>query len=167
MSSYGTVDDADTYHDDRANSAWGESSVSTASKEAALLRASEYIDYQFRPSFPGYKAGLRAQTREWPRAWAYDEENNSIPSDEVPIEVEYATYEAALRELADPGSLLPDFTPNQQVKRERVEGAVEVEYTGPIGASSAKPILTIVRGILAPILTGPANSSIAGRTARI
>lgn len=162
MSFYGTAADADTYHDDRGNATWtGTDSV----KETALLRASEYVDYQFRPSFPGYKAGLRSQTREWPRDWAYDEENNSIPSDEVPIEVERATYEAALRELTDPGSLLPDFTPNQQVKREKVD-VLEVEYTGPMGPESAKPILTIVRGILQPILTGPAVSGNIGSSVR-
>lgn len=166
MSFYGTVADADTYHDDRGNSAWGESSVATAEKEAALLRASEYVDYQFRPQFPGYKTGLRTQTREWPRAWAYDEENNSIPSDEVPIEVERATYEAALRELASPGSLLPDFEPQGQVKRERVD-VLEVEYVAPIGAEAAKPVIHIVRGILQPILTGPVSSALAGRGVRV
>lgn len=162
MSFYGAVSDADTYHADRGHSDW---TGTDAVKEQALLRASEYVDYQFRPSFPGYKAGLRAQTREWPRDWAYDEENNSIPSDEVPIEVERATYEAALRELTTPDSLLPDYTPNQHAKREKVD-VLEVEYAGPTGPESEKPILTIVRGILQPILTGPAVSGNIGRSVR-
>lgn len=36
-------------------------------------------------------------------------ECNAIPATEVPIEIIHATYEAALRELASPGSLSPDF----------------------------------------------------------
>src|SRR6056297_907716 len=166
MSFYGTTAGADTYHSDRGNSAWAESSVTTAQKEEALLRASEYIDYQFRSDFPGYPTDLRDQTREWPRAWAYDIYFSDIPNTEVPVEVLNATYEAALRELSSPGSLLPDFTPNQQAKREKV-GPIEVEYTGPVGPESAKPILTIVRGILQPILTGPASASSVGKAVRV
>jgi len=165
VSFYGTVAKADTYHADRGNTAWDASGVSTPDKEQALLRASEYIDYHFRSSFPGYKTGLRTQTREWPRAWAFDIEHNSIDDDEVPIEVERATYEAALRELATPGSLLPDVTPRDQVKREKV-GPIEVEYNTPPTAGASMPILTIVRGILAPILTGPAMSSVVGKAVR-
>lgn len=162
MSFYGAVADADTYHSDRGNSGW---SGTDDEKETALLRGSEYIDHNFRSSFPGYKAGLRAQTREWPRDWAYDYENNAIPSDEVPIEVEEATYEAALRELTDPGSLFPDFTPGQQTKREKV-GPLEVEYTSPQGLASAKVMVTRILGILHPVLTGRPQSSLAGQSVR-
>lgn len=164
MTSYGTESGAIDYHAARGNAQWA--SATTQQQDQARLRASEYIDYQFRAQFPGYKALLREQVREWPRAWAYDDENNSIPDDEVPVEVEYATYEASLRELASPGSLLPDYISNQQVKREKVD-VLEVEYSGGVGPESAKPILTIVRGILEPILTGPASSSLSGRSARI
>lgn len=162
MSFYGTVADADAYHAARGNSTWtGDSDA----KEIALLRGSEYIDHNFRSSFPGYRTELRDQTREWPRSWAFDRENNSIPSDEVPVEVKEAAYEAALRELTDPGSLFPDFNPGQQTKRERV-GPIEVEYTSPMGLASAKVMVTRILGILAPVLTGRPHSSIAGTSVR-
>lgn len=147
---YGTIGSADAYHLARGNTAW---TGTDAVKEAAMLRGSEYIDNNFRPLFPGRKAGLRAQVREWPRTWAYDIDLNHIPSSAVPIEAEHASYEAALRELVSPGSLSPDFTPGRQQKSVKVD-VIAIEYTGPVGIDSARPILTIVGGILQPILTG-------------
>ena len=161
--SYGTNSGADDYHSARGNTAWTDAAGSD--KTVARLRGSEYVDQNFRASFPGYKTGLRDQVREWPRTDAYDIESNHIGFDVVPIEVEYATYEAALRELQNPGSLFPDFKPGQQVKREKVD-VLEIEYTGPVGISSVKPIITVIQGILAPVLTGHAQSSLAGRTIR-
>jgi len=163
MSFYGTLSEADAYHADRGNSTW---TGDNADKEVALLRGSEYIDQAFRSSFPGLKTGLRSQTREWPRSWAVDVEGNAIPSDEVPIEVEHASYEAALRELTDPGSLLPDYDPANQFKRSKVD-VIEVEYAAPFGPGSVKPVITAIAAILQPILTGGSFSSVAGRSHRI
>jgi hypothetical protein len=159
---YGSLTGANTYHSARGNTTWtGADGV----KETALLRGSEYIDQAYRQSFPGYKTGLREQLREWPRVDAYDDEGNYIPSDEVPDEVINASYEAALRELVDPGSMLPDYTPGQQERRVKVD-VIEVEYTAPHGIQSVLPISSTINGILAPVLTGSVGSSIAGRSER-
>jgi hypothetical protein len=160
---YGTLAAADTYHAARGNSTW---TGTNAAKEIALLRGSEYIDQAYRSGFPGYKTELRDQLREWPRAWAVDTDGVSIGSTVVPDEVINASYEAALRELVDAGSLLPDYTPGGQEKRVKVD-AFEVEYTAPHGAASVLPVISIIRGILTPILTGSVNSNIAGRAVRI
>jgi hypothetical protein len=162
--SYGTLVASKTYHAARGNAAWAD--AADADLEVALLRGSEYVDFTFRSSFPGNKTGLRTQEREWPREWAFDKEGNAIPTDEVPVEVEHAAYEAALRELASPGSLMPDLTLGKQIKAARVEGAVSVEYTGPTGAQGMRPVVSIVAGILDPILTGNGGASMAGRTMR-
>lgn len=155
---YGTVADADAYHAARGNTAWtGETSL----KEAALLRASVYVDSLGRvaigcggstPVFAGAKAGGRAQVREWPRLNATDGSFNAIPSDEVPIEILQATYEAGLRELVAPGSLSPDYVPAALVKREKA-GPWEEEYFAPLdGVIPTRPILSIVMDLLAPLL---------------
>ncbi|RJX83490.1 DnaT-like ssDNA-binding protein [Pseudomonas sp. LS-2] len=157
---YGTVAAADAYNAARANTAWTGDEVA---KQAALLRASVYIDGRYRkqlPSgvwaslFPGLKTGGRAQAREWPRTGAADYEGNVLPDDAVPIEVEYATYEAAWRELSSPGSLSPDFVASQTIKREKV-GPLETEYaTGTLadGAASVRPVISIIDEIIAPVL---------------
>ena len=159
---YGTVVGADAYHLARGNTTW---TGDNTAKEVALLRGSEYVDTTFRSDFPGEKTGERAQVREWPRSWADDADGNALDPDEIPIEVENATYEAALRELTSPGALQPDYNPAGQQKSVQVD-VIKIEYAAPYGADSVLPIITVIRGILAPLLSGSTSSSIAGRAAR-
>lgn len=163
MSFYGTVSGADTYFSDRGVDTWA---GADELKEEALLRGSIYIDSTYRGRFPGWPTEQRDQVREWPRADAYDIYGNSIPSTETPREVEQATYEAALRELVEPGSLNPDFDPSAQNKHEKVD-VIEVEKMAPYGPQSVKPVVNIIAGIIAPVLTGGVGSGIAGQSARI
>ena len=96
----------------------------------------------------------RGQAREWPRTGAYDYEGNPIPTDQVPVEVEQATYEAALRELVEPGSLSPDFVSASMVKREKV-GPLETEFAVSVGADAAgsvRPVISIIDEMIAPVL---------------
>jgi hypothetical protein len=160
---YGTLAGANTYHADRGNTTW---TGADPDLNIALLRGSEYIDQGYRDQFPGEKTGLRAQVREWPREGAYDSAGNIIGASEVPVEAMYATYEAALRELTVPGSLQPDYDPAGQQKSVTVD-VISIEYTAAHGAQSVIPIINIINGILAPILTGGGiNTSLAGRAAR-
>lgn len=110
----------------------------------------------------GTKAGGRSQEEEWPRDNAKDTEGNDIPNDEVPREAEYATYEAALRELVNPGSLSPDYVAAERVKREKVD-VIEVEYfdqpkpdNGPGRPLPPNyPVIPVIDGIIAPLLVVP------------
>jgi len=157
---YGNVAAADAYHAARANAAWTGDDVA---KQAALLRASVYIDGRYRKLlasgvwqslFPGVKTEGRGQAREWPRTGAEDYEGHAIPSDQVPVEVEQATYEAALRELVEPGSLSPDFVAASTVKRQKV-GPIEEEFSvaaGADGAASVRPVISIIDEMIAPVL---------------
>ncbi|RON88439.1 DnaT-like ssDNA-binding protein [Pseudomonas fluorescens] len=157
---YGTVVAADAYHAARANAAWTGEDVA---KQAALLRASVYIDGRYRKLlasgvwqslFPGVKTEGRGQVREWSRTGAEDYEGHAIPSDQVPVEVEQATYEAALRELVEPGSLSPDFVAASTVKRQKV-GPIEEEFSvaaGADGAASVRPVISIIDEMIAPVL---------------
>ncbi|MFH7423074.1 hypothetical protein RA276_31690, partial [Pseudomonas syringae pv. tagetis] len=69
--------------------------------QAALIRASAYNDGRYRKLlasgmwqslFPGVKTEGRGQAREWPRTGADDYAGNPIPDDQLPIELEQATY---------------------------------------------------------------------------
>ncbi|PVZ19928.1 MULTISPECIES: DnaT-like ssDNA-binding protein [unclassified Pseudomonas] len=161
---YGTAAGADAYHAARGNAAWtGDDSA----KQAALLRASDYIDGRYRRRFPtgrweslfpGQKATGRAQVREWPRTGAADYEDNLLPEDLVPLEVEQATYEAALRELVSPGSLSPDFVATTLVKSEKV-GPLETTYAVPdagAGEAPTRPVITVIDELIAPVLVSRA-----------
>lgn len=136
-------------------------SSGTAAEQAAR-RGSTYIDWAFNSRFPGRRRGGRNQSFEWPRVYAsdafptdgvlYDTFGTAIPEDEVPTEVKNAAIEAAVRELASPNSLLPDFTASAVKKRVRV-GDLEVEYaSASIDPNDSRPIVPMLAAILRPIL---------------
>ncbi len=146
---------ATAYFTDRGITDWtGTDSV----KEAAIIRATAAIDAMYRGRFPGWKARSREQALEWPRTLAYDIEDNLIAGDEVPVEVEDATCEAALRELLSPGSVLPDLERGGSVKRLKA-GSVEIEY-----GANASPQTTfqLINGILSGILTTGSGGGLFG-----
>ena len=72
-----------------------------------------------------------------------------------PQRVIEASYHAAYAEAVSPGSLSVSGSAASRVKRERVEGAVEVEYqagSSEFSAATLTPIFTAVEGLLAPLL---------------
>ncbi|WP_395383333.1 DnaT-like ssDNA-binding protein [Mesorhizobium sp. UC22_110] len=106
--SYVSASDAASYAADRGLTF----PASPADKaEAALRRATAYIDNTYRTRFPGQRKKFRLQALEWPRVGVVDMNGFPVTGDEVPVEVVRATCEAAVRELASPGSLNPDVTP--------------------------------------------------------
>lgn len=138
----------------------------TALAEAALRRASTWLDGYTLPRLCGLRTKLRGQGLQWPRVGVTDREGNGILADEIPVEIINATIEAAVREKASPGALSPDVTPGTVKKRVRVEGAVEVEYAaGSTPATAQRPIATVIDDILAPLL-GPRQSSYFGASVR-
>lgn len=163
---YGTLVDAGTYHSDRGNTAWA--AGSEPARTAALVRATDYIDQRYRhrlksgrwqSMFRGERTAGRGQPNEWPRTGATDYDDNEIADDVVPVEVEYATYEAALRELVEPGSLSPDFVPSGQVIKEKV-GPIEVGYAAPVVTDNSvpnRPIIPAIDEIIAPVVLRPAE----------
>lgn len=161
MAIYGTLEDADAYHAARGNAAWA--AATEPNRLAALQRATDYIDGRYRyqtaggcwkSMFRGTKTGGRAQELEWPRTGATDSDGNLIPDDEVPIEIEHATYEAALLELLNPGSLSPTFVASAMVTREKV-GPIEVAYAESQfvdGWPPNRPVVSAIDDILAGLI---------------
>ena len=118
---------------------------------AALLIASEWIDSKFRSSFDGEKVGYREQVREWPRIGHLDYNDDLIPSDEVPREIEHATYEIALRHMSSPGVLSIDYTPSLY-SSVSVDGAVAAKFIqfGSVSEIQAQfsKVVEILSGLL-------------------
>jgi hypothetical protein len=123
------------------------------SPAAARARGSAYVDGTYALRFPGHTTGGIDQDREWPRSGASDRQSNAIAPDTVPLRVVNASYEAALIELATPGSLSVMVAPGKIKKRVKVEGAVEVEYAvGSGSAAEQQPVVATIEGLLAPLL---------------
>lgn len=132
--SYSSVADADTYHDKRGNTNW--LTLTTAEKEEALRRATDYMVQAYRLRWDGTRTSS-TQALDWPRAFVIRKDfeygglngytviggNYYYPSDTVPFEVKNACIELAFK--AASGELAADL--EQGVVREKVD-VLEVEY---------------------------------------
>jgi hypothetical protein len=126
--SLASVADADLYHTNRGNTSW---TGVTATKEAALRRATDYMQQTYRQRWKGYRKDA-VQALDWPRTFVYLEEFVHgavgtfpflVPDTIVPLEVKNACCELALRALS--GELSPDI--GRQAISKAV-GPIRVEY---------------------------------------
>lgn len=137
-----------------------------APAEQALRRATTFIDATYRASFPGARTNGRSQALQWPRVDAYDREGEEIASDEIPAEIISATIEAAVREMAAPGSLSPDVTPGK-VKKSAKVGDIAVEYAVMSGtAMEQRPVATVIDDILSGLLSIQRGPVLFGKAVR-
>ena len=141
---------ADTYHADRGNDGWV---GNDGDKEAAIVEASDYIDITFR--FRGLKkvarrgGNITSQGLEWPREGAITiPENETVPDDAVPSQVQETCAELALAALTI--DLLPNGTSTTV--------AAESKGAGPLSKSTTflraatLPFFPKARRILGPLL---------------
>lgn len=159
MTVYGTAAGFTEYHEARGRStaAWEDDEI-----EAQLLVASEWIDNTFRDQFYGLRVSM-TQEREWPRTGVVDYYGNSVSSVAVPVQVERATYEAALRLLTDPDVLSRDVAP-QPYKSVSIDGALSVDFAGQ-AAASLVTYMPIIGQTLSFLLDtrGMYRSAVSGR----
>lgn len=149
---YGSAADFTTYHTARGRTipvGWDDTA-----KNAALLVASEWIDFIYGQQFSGYRTGGFDQDREWPRqgAWARTVPIHIFDTDDIPDRVKNATFEAAWRQLVTPGSLMVDYTPGKY-RTVRVDGAISVDYRLFNYATDIQTQIGIVDSLLWPLLT--------------
>lgn len=122
-----------------------------ATTDAAIMRASAWLSTF--PNWDGSMAcGRGLQGLAWPRSGATDCDGLAIADDEVPVEVQRATFYATLAELDSPGVLTPSITPGKQTKREKVD-VIEVEYMTPSdqGAATDKDPIETLRPVLTAV----------------
>lgn len=155
---YALEADADAYFEARGNTTWTDS---TDDKEGALVRATAAIEAKYGSRYPGSRANGRSQPLGWPRTSATDADDEEIADDEIPQELIDAVCEASLRELIEPGSMMPDLDRGGAINRLKA-GSVEVEYSGN---ASATTTYTLIDGILARLL-GAAQASFIGTAVR-
>jgi hypothetical protein len=136
--SYVTVAFCDTYFSDRGDATW---TGTDAEKEEALRKATEYLDVTYT-----WIGSIKVDTQAlgWPRDGAWDKEGRSL-EDIVPLGVERATAEAALKALS--ASLLADTTNSDFVTKEKVD-VIEVEYaSGAPSGTQYNYITRLLKGL--------------------
>lgn len=152
------------YGDDTGFQAWLDSygyALPTDAPTPAVLRqrGSDYLDGLYAPVVgqeTGYAWGGdlydAAQDRQFPRTlWGAS----------IPAAIVNASYMAAYIEANNPGSLSVTGSTAARVVRERVEGAVEVQYANPGQASDiamdSQVINTTIFGMVKPYLVNRAT----------
>ncbi len=131
------------YHEDRGNLHWVSGvGVTDAEREAAIVRATFYIDKRFRQRFRGFRM-QSDQSLAWPRTGAFDDDGYQFES--IPKQLQRACAEYALRALLyqtlAPDPLRP--VPNQNMETgeqasEVITGQVKSKRVsvGPISEST-------------------------------
>lgn len=142
--------------------------IPDAMGDAAILRATTWLDGAYQARFPGVRTHGRQQGLQWPRKHASDAEGGAIAPDEVPTEIIAASCEAAIREMAAPGALSPIVTPGKIMSAASVTGAVSVQYKAGGGVDGQRQVLTAIDDILAPLIGPRPNpaSAIVGEASR-
>lgn len=143
------------YGTDSGFTAWANAAghtVPAGSIEAARQRGSSYIDALYGARFTGSPTGGIQQELAWPRTGA-TAFGQALATDLIPTRVEKASYEAALIELANPGSLTIVSNPTKRVKRQKVD-TIEREFfeQDAAGAIVDAPVSSVIEGLLAPLL---------------
>ncbi|MBT2333619.1 hypothetical protein J7E49_06840 [Variovorax paradoxus] len=127
--SYCSVAFATTYHAARGNAAWG-ALATDALREQALRRATDFMVEVYRSQWAGTRLTV-AQALDWPRydvpmrdaPGGYGSWPAFYPQDDVPVAVQRACAELALRAASVP--LAPDV--GAQVTEKKV-GPIEIKY---------------------------------------
>ena len=159
--SYISVADAETYLTNRGMTLSG----STADKEAALRKATDYMVQVYRMRWQGWKVD-QTQSLDWPRNSVYVDQainyNNQltahlIPNNIVPNEVKHACAEFAYKSQSS--ELFADQ--EQMVTSERID-KIQVDYDKY--SSQAKRYVAI-EALLAPFM-GTSNTNFMRSLAR-
>lgn len=138
---------ADAYHLARGCAPWA--TLTTAQKEEALRRASDYFEQVYGQRFNGERVN-GTQALSWPRNSVYMN-GYTLSSTTIPSLVINASAELAYKSAQ--GNLAPDLT--QAVKREKV-GVLEVEYDS---TSAQYTRYRAIDNMLAPLLAQTANGA--------
>lgn len=122
--SYASVAFADTYFADRAVTTW---TGDADAKQAALIKATDYIDFRWGGRFLGAQQFVDTpQALQFPRTG--NDLNGYAMDDTVPVALQKACVEYALRALTNP--LAPDPTNDVAVTHMRRKvGPIETENT--------------------------------------
>lgn len=148
--SYVSTADADAYFVKMNNAAWA-ALTPVGVKEAALRRATQYIDSNY--AFVGLKQ-TRDQALLWPRGWVVLNDY-PVAANTIPKQVQDACCELALK--ASAGDLMADIDP--RLTTEETVGPITTRY-GEGQRGGGRTAYDIADAILSPLLKGGGHGNI-------
>lgn len=114
--------------------------------DADIVRARVFLDAM---NWQGRKTGGRDQREQWPRVGVYDRDGYPVDSTTVPPEIKDANAILAIVEQ-DNSVLEPVVTTSELVESVKA-GDVTIKFRTPNGWRDARPIVTRMMDILAPL----------------
>lgn len=149
--SYASVAAADAYWLVRDNpEGWSGEEATTGVKEAALRKATQFIDATYQRRWRGVRTN-EIQALAWPRSNVEDVDGYTIASNAMPTKLLEATFEAALLHITETDGLMPDVD-QRGIGRERVRvGPIEEDITF-VGESDGQPVFTLVERLLSGLI---------------
>lgn len=142
---YVSLSEADDHHAGRAHAGW--SSADLASKQAAIVKATDHIELVYGERFIGQRAS-EAQGLSWPRELAYDRDGNLLEG--VPLPVRQACAEFAARALTAP--LIPDGTAEVTSESHSAGGlSLSLTYARPSAFQRWPAADRLIRALLRPM----------------
>lgn len=154
---YANQADADAFQVDRGLAAWAEATVEV--KEAALVRATDYIEGRWALIFQG-TINTDTQALSWPRTSAvYPRSGNDFPIDEVPLDVVNGCIQYADQIIGPEGdelSAMTELSVTPQIDetgktvsrlREKVDVLEEETEYAVGGSSGGSSVLRTIRPI--------------------
>lgn len=141
--SYATVAEVDAYFEMRDNSSW---TGSLREKEAAIIKATDYIDSKYRTRWLGTMYSS-TQALMWPRSSVYIE-GTLWEESTIPTQLIFAVCEAALRALSN--DLADDLTAG--IKTKTIAGAISTTYAVNSGHKIKK--YQVIDQLLSNLISG-------------
>lgn len=146
--SYASVSFGDTYVLEYLSNDSTWSGATESAKEDALREATLYLDNRYRNSWKG-RRNLKAQALAFPRIDVVDLDGFSLDSNTIPINLQRATVEAAVRSLQTSTVLEPDSSVGETgIKKKSERMDVFVESTEYVGEKSTQPFFVKIERLL-------------------
>lgn len=148
--SYISVSDANTYHTNYTDSSdWD--SAKDPIKERVLRRATLVIDARFVLRWKGDRF-TENQALDWPRHSVEDPSGFFVLTTVIPVNLQRATAELALREITETDGIIPDLDNDGIILRKKVKvGPIERDITFQ-GGSSPSTKFTVVDKLLKELI---------------
>lgn len=144
--SYSTVADYNQYRENL-----GLDSISESMAQVSLIKATSWIDAQYRQSWNTRTKANDDQALHWPQSGAQDYAGADIPKTVIPEQVKKAVYEYAIRSESQT-SLDPQQ--NNNVKRQSLEGLGEQEFFSQRPTGELPAEFSFIDTLLFGLITG-------------
>ena len=147
--SYVSITDADSYHTAHSAAAtWA--AATEAVKEKALRLATQYADARYYGRWRGYK-NTSTQSLAWPRSYGYDTEGFLIAWDAVPVQLENAIAELALR-VVQGDTLLADIAKPAAISSQSITVGPISKSVSYVGGMPPTKKYALIEALMAPLI---------------